>query len=54
MQVATLKVHPDDKSCRIINTIQRYLSAMSVKYRDKLQLIHTIGEEYPAYLYQLD
>jgi hypothetical protein len=52
--VASLKVHPDDKSGRIINTIQRYLSAMSVKYRDKLQLIHTIGEEYPAYLYQLD
>ena len=52
--VASLKIHPDDKSGRIINTIQRYLSTMSQAHREKLHLIHTIGEDYPAYLFTLD
>ena len=51
--MANLRTNPDDPNSRIINTVQRYLSAINNAYPGKLKLVHQIGNNWPTYLYEL-
>ena len=51
--VASLRLVPDRNTGRVISTIRKYLGLVRQKYPEKLQAIHKIGEEEPAYLFEL-
>ncbi len=52
--MANLLVNPNDPNGRTINTVRRYLTAIHSAYPDKLKFVHKIGEQNPAFLYQLN
>ncbi|MGF1637549.1 MAG: ArnT family glycosyltransferase [Cyclobacteriaceae bacterium] len=51
--VGSLRVNPDQKTDRVINTVHRYLSIIYNAYPDRLQLIHKEGVDEQAFLYEL-
>ncbi len=51
--MANIRTNPDDPNSRIINTVRRYLSLVNKAYPGKLKLVHQIGDQWPAYLYEL-
>lgn len=51
--MANLRTNPDDPNSRIINTVRRYLGTVNKAYPGKLKLVHQLGENWPAYLYEL-
>lgn len=51
--MAHLRTNPNDPNAKIINTVKRYLSAIHKAYPDRLTLVHKIGTQWPAYLYEL-
>jgi hypothetical protein len=51
--VASLRLVPEQNTGRVITTIRKYLGLVRQKYPEKLQAIHKIGEEEPAYLFEL-
>jgi hypothetical protein len=54
--MASLRKNEAQKTDQIINTIQRYLYFIQVKYPDKIKLIHQIGlpDDEPAYLFKIE
>lgn len=51
--MANIRTNPDDPNSRIINTVRRYLGLVNKAYPGKLKMVHQIGENWPAYLYEL-
>lgn len=51
--VASLRLVPERNTGRVIGTIRKYLGLIRQKYPEKLQVIHQVGEEEPAYLFEL-
>ncbi|MFW5761701.1 MAG: hypothetical protein ACOCXH_12040, partial [Cyclobacteriaceae bacterium] len=51
--VASLRLVPERNTGRVIGTIRKYLGLIRQKYPEKLKVIHQIGEEEPAYLFEL-
>ncbi len=49
-----LRMEPKKNNGRIINTIQRMLQPIEMKYPQKLKLLKTIGTEEQAYLYEIN
>jgi hypothetical protein len=56
MIVASLRANPNVNTGNIINTIQRYLYFVELKYPGIISLVHQIGStsEEPAWLYRID
>ncbi len=52
--MANLRANPDDPNSGVITTERRYLEAINGAFPGKLKLVHQIGENYPAYLYELN
>ncbi|MDZ7607517.1 MAG: hypothetical protein U5K79_18440 [Cyclobacteriaceae bacterium] len=52
--MANLRANPDDPNSAVITTERRYLEAINQAFPGKLKLIHQVGENYPAYLYELN
>ncbi len=52
--MANLRANPDDPKSAVITTERRYLEAINQAFPGKLKLIHQVGENYPAYLYELN
>ncbi len=51
--MANIRTNPDDPNSRIINTVRRYLGAINQAYPGKLKLAHQLGDNWPAYLYEI-
>ncbi|MCC5928208.1 MAG: hypothetical protein JJU28_03085 [Cyclobacteriaceae bacterium] len=51
--MASLRVLPDRKTDRVINTIHRYLGIIYEKYPEKIEIVHVIGEDEKAFLYAI-
>ncbi len=51
--MANIRANPNDPKSRIINTVRRYLGTINKAYPGKLKLVHQIGENWPAYLYEI-
>jgi hypothetical protein len=51
--MASLRVFPDRKTDRVINTIHRYLGIIYEKYPEKIEIVHVIGEDEKAFLYAI-
>lgn len=51
--MANIRANPNDPKSRIINTVRRYLGTINNAYPGKLKLVHELGENWPAYLYEL-
>lgn len=52
--MASLRTDPSQNTGRTITTVRRYLSIIHSKYPDKIEFVHKIGEEEPAFLYKLN
>lgn len=52
--MANLRTNSNDPNTRVINTVSRYLGHINEEYPDKLKLIHQVGDNWPAYLYELN
>lgn len=51
--MANIRANPNDPKSRIINTVRRYLGTINKAYPGKLKMVHQIGENWPAYLYEI-
>lgn len=51
--MASLRVFPDRKTDRVINTIHRYLGIIYEKYPEKIEIVHIMGEDEQAFLYAI-
>ncbi len=51
--MGNLRKYPNQKTEYTINTVQRYLYYIQVKYPEKIRHIHTIGLDEKAYLFQI-
>jgi hypothetical protein len=51
--MANIRTNPDDPNSRVINTVRRYLGILNTAYPGKLKLVHQLGENWPAYLYEI-
>jgi hypothetical protein len=52
--VASLRLVPERNTGRVIGTIRKYLGLIRQKYPEKVKIVHQIGEEEPAYLFELN
>jgi len=52
--MANLRANPDDPNSMVMTTERRYLEAINQAFPGKLKLIHQVGENYPAFLYELN
>ncbi len=50
---ASLRTNPDLEESPLINTVRNYLQIINEAYPDKMVLVHTEGEKWPAYLYEI-
>ncbi len=50
----SLRMEPKHNNGRIINTIQRMIQPIAMRYPQKLRLVKTIGTEEPTYLYEIN
>lgn len=51
--MANIRTNPDDPKSRVINTVRRYLGTINQAYPGKLKMVHQLGENWPAYLYEI-
>jgi len=51
--MGSLRRNPKQKTEHTINTEQRYLYYLSQKYPQKIKLVHTIGVDESAYLFEI-
>lgn len=52
--LASLRTNPDNINSSLINTVRNFLGPINKAYPGKLELVHTTGENWPAYLYKLN